>query len=200
MQSVSLPLFRKSLLLAICVCLLIVGYSLVRDPAILFPLRTGLVFLTLFLVILLSYTAVIWRLTRNTMPQDAQIPRHGLNWGLLISAFWLVEILAGNLANGRNVLVRIIYFGASALAFMPPLIAGVWGARKSRHIRTGGLIGLWSGLASGLITFIALMAVTYLFLNTLLQDPQNRLQFQTSGAPDLTTFVIGDSLAARWGI
>jgi hypothetical protein len=43
------------------------------------------------------------------------------------------------------------------------------------------------------------MVITYLFLNIMLRDPQNILQFGTSGAPDLATFVIGDSLAGAVG-
>jgi hypothetical protein len=66
-------------------------------------------------------------------------------------------------------------------------------------MRNAALIGLWSGIISGLLTFLCLMAITYLFLNIMLRDPQNILQFGTSGAPDLATFVIGDSLAGAVG-
>jgi hypothetical protein len=61
------------------------------------------------------------------------------------------------------------------------------------------LVGLWSGIVSGLLTFLSLMTITYVFLQTMLQDPQNMIQFQGSGARDLATFVIGDSLAGATG-
>jgi hypothetical protein len=92
-----------------------------------------------------------------------------------------------------------LYFGSSLVAFTLPLIAGAYEAKRTGNIRTGGLVGLWSGLISGLITFLSLMAITYLFLGTMLQDSENSLQFQESGAPNLVTFVIGDSLAGAIG-
>jgi hypothetical protein len=61
------------------------------------------------------------------------------------------------------------------------------------------LVGLWSGIVSGPLAFLILMTLTYLFLNTMLHDPQNALQFKESGAPDLVTFIIGDSLAGATG-
>ena len=60
-------------------------------------------------------------------------------------------------------------------------------------------MGLWSGIVSGLLAFLILMTITYLFLNIMRSDPQNVLQFQGSGARDLTTFVVGDSLAGATG-
>src|ERR1041384_5615014 len=93
------------MLLAVGVCLLIVGDSLLRYPAILLPLRTGLSFLIMSLVILLAYALAAWSLTRSTHP----------------------------------------------------------------------------------------------LLHTMFQDSQNKLQFQESGAPDLVTFIVGDSLAGAIG-
>jgi len=49
------------------------------------------------------------------------------------------------------------------------------------------------------LTFLILMVVTYLFLNTFLQDPENILQSQMSGTTNLTAFVVGDSLAGGIG-
>jgi hypothetical protein len=142
---------------------------------------------------------IVLRLTRGTDSDEAWIANLGLTWGIMIAGFWLIEIIAGNLLNPKYSLVQIIYFGSSAIAFSLPFFAGIWGASQSGLIRTGTMIGLWIGIVSGLLTFLSLMAVTYLFLNHMLQDPQNMLQFQQSSAPDLVTFVMGDSLAGATG-
>ena len=183
----------------IVISLVVAGYSLLRYPGILLPLRVGLAFAAILLVTLLSYLMITWRLTRSKDSDAAWGARYGLNWGILIAGFWLLEIVAGNLLNPQYSIVKIVYFGSSAMAFSLPFFAGIFGALHSGLIRMGILIGVWSGIVSGLLTFLSLMAVTYLFLNRLLHDPQNMLQFQGSGTPDLATFVIGDSLAGATG-
>jgi hypothetical protein len=149
--------------------------------------------------VLLTYLLIAWRLTGNDDSDSVLAAGLGLNWGLIIAIFWLIEMLAGNLFDGKSSLVRIFYFGSSILAFGLPLFAGIWGSRKSGRVRAGMLMGLWSGIVSGLLAFLILMTITYFFLNIMLRDPQNVLQFQGSGARDLTTFVVGDSLAGATG-
>jgi hypothetical protein len=196
---VSLSFIRQTVVIGIALCLLVTGYSLLRYPAILLPLRVGIVFASVFLVVLLGYVIIAWRLTQSTDSDAAWIANHGLIWGIMTAGFWLIEIVAGNLFDPRHSAVQIIYFGSSVTAFALPFFAGIWGAKRSGTIRAGTLVGLWSGIVSGLLTFLSLMAVTYLFINNMLKDPQNILQFQGSGAPDLVTFVIGDSLAGATG-
>jgi hypothetical protein len=183
----------------IVLCLLVVGYSLIRYPAILLPVRVGFVFLSIFLVILTIYFILGSRFTQSSSLDQIWILRQGLNWGFLTAGFWLIEIVAGNLADPQKAFVKLIYFGATVIAFVLPLFAGIVGARQFGTIRAGVTTGLWSGMVSGLSTFLILMAVADLFLNTSLKDPQNILQFQNCGAPDMVTFVIGDYLGGAIG-
>lgn len=162
-------------------------------------MRVGLTFLSIFLAILSIYLILAWQLTQSSSPDDRQVARHGLRWGSLIASFWFIEIVAGNLADSQQIMVQIFYFGAAMIAFVLPLFAGIWEAKQFGTLRAGLLIGLWSGMISGLLSFLFLMAVAYLFLNPLLLDSQNILQFQNSGAPDIVTFVIGDYLAGAMG-
>jgi hypothetical protein len=190
---------RQVVILGIVLVLAVTGYSMLRYPGILLPRRVGLLFAGVLLVALLSYLIITWRLTLH-MDSDATWSAHqGLNCGFLIAGFWFLEIVAGNLLDPTYTVVRILYFGSSLVAFSLPLFAGIFGALHSGMIRTGILIGVWSGIVSGLLTFLSLMAVTVVFLNQMLQDPQNILQFQGSGASDLVTFVMGDSLAGATG-
>ena len=59
----------------------------------------------------------------------------------------------------------------------------------------GTLAGFWSGLISGLIAFIVLLCMTYFFMNMLQLDPQNIREFQRNSASDLSTSIVGESLA-----
>jgi len=185
--------------MGIILCLLVVGYSLLRYPTILIPLRTGVLFASVFFLVVLIYGLITWRLSFNTTPEAAWLARASLVWGILIAILWLVEILTGNLGRTESAALKLAYFGATGVALVLSLIAGMWGSMHTGQTRTGALLGLYSGMVSGLLTFLILMAVTYLFLNSFLQDPQNISQFQQSGTADLTAFVIGDSLAGGLG-
>jgi hypothetical protein len=199
MSRVGLSFIQKTITIAIAICLLVTGYSLLTHPGILLPLRVGLLFMGILFFTLLSYLIIVWRPARSVDIAPAQVARAGSLWGIVIAGFWLVEIIAGNLLDPQYRLVRLIYYGSSAIAFTLPFFAGVWGGRNTGNTRAGFQVGLWSGITSGVLTFLSLMAVTYLFRNHMLQDPQNILQFQGSRAPDLPTFVIGDSLAGATG-
>ena len=190
---------QNFLIIGIFLCLFVAGYSLLRYPAILIPLRSGILFVSIFGLTLLSYSFITWRLSFNSETEAAWIARTSLGWGILISFFWFVEIVIGNLSNTRKTTFQVLYFGASGVALILPIIAGAWGANHSGKLRTGRLVGLYSGMVSGLLTFLILMVITYLFLNSFLQDTQNIIQFHESGIVDLTAFVIGDSLAGALG-
>lgn len=195
----SLSFLRMSAITGVILCILLTGFSLLHYPAILYPLRIGITYLVILAIVLLSYIILALLMTRNSESVSVWLARRGLKWGLVIASFWLFEIITGNLLDPKYSLVKLFYFGSSILAFALPMFAGVEAARQTGLIRHGALVGLWGGIVSGILTFLCLMAVTYVFLNTLLHDPQNLLQFRESGAPDLATFVMGDSLAGATG-
>ena len=193
------PSLQLILFLGILLCLLVTVYSMLRYPAILIPLRTGILFAGVFSLVLLIYGLITWRLSFNTTTEAVWLARSSIGWGILISIFWFIEIVIGNLNNTGKTSFQYIYFGATGCALILSLIAGIWGAKQTGSIRSGTLLGLYSGMVSGLFTFLILMGITYLFLPSFLQDPQNVIQFQESGTTDLTAFVIGDSLAGGIG-
>jgi hypothetical protein len=75
------------------------------------------------------------------------------------------------------------------------VVAGGYAALRTGRIMAGALVGFWSGLISGLITFILLLCMTYLCMDLLQHDPQNIQEFQSSGALDLATSIVAESLA-----
>ncbi len=85
------------------------------------------------------------------------------------------EIVTGNLiapgAPGAPPGVAIDR-GATLLAPALPLAAGSIGAYRLEGFRAGALTGLWSRLIGGLIAFLMLMGITYLFLPIFQHDPQ----------------------------
>lgn len=194
-----LSLMRHLVIVGAILCLLMTGYSVLRYPAILLPLRIGIIYAGVLVLVLLSNVVIVLCLTSSTDSDSAWIANRGLTWGIWITGFWLIEIVTGNLFNPNYSIIRLVYFSSSMIAFTAPLLAGALATKQSASVRAGTLVGLWSGVVSGPLTFLILMTVTYLFLNTLLRDPENLLQFHGSGAPDLITFIIGDSLAGATG-
>jgi hypothetical protein len=192
-------LLRRSLLSGTGACALVACYSLWRYPGILVPPRPAAITGGLFAVVLVVYWGVTIYSTRGKRGDVHRGAHLGLVWGILIASFWSVEVAAGNLADPQTFGLAALYFGAAGLAFLSPLFAGIAGARRSGRILAGSLVGLWSGLVSGVLTFLIIMAVTYVFLDSLLLDPQNQTDFQRSGAPDIVAFVVGDSLAGATG-
>jgi hypothetical protein len=195
----NLLFLRRFLLAGTGLCLAVAAGSVLRYPGVLVPWPTALLVSGLFALALLSYLAAAVYSTRGAGPGADLAARLGLGWGLLTAGFWAVEVAAGNLAAPRQFGVPIVYFGAAGLAYGSPLLAGVHAGGRSGHVLEGTLAGLWSGLVSGLLTFLVIMGVAFVFLDTLLLDPENRSQFRDSGAPDLATFVIGDCLAGATG-
>src|ERR1051325_7440013 len=182
----SLSSLRMSTITGVVLCVIVTGYSILRFPAILDPLRVGMMYLLILAIVLMSYIILVLALTRNSDATSLWVAYRGFNWGLAIAGFWLLEIVAGNLFDPKHSLVKLVYFGSSIFAFGFPLFAGIGAAGRTGLIHYGTRVGLWSGIVSGLLTFLCLMGVTYLFLSVVLQDPQNVLQFKTSNAADLT--------------
>jgi hypothetical protein len=190
-------LLRRSQLAGTALCLLVTCYSLWRYPGIM--TEVGPVAAAVFAAVFVFYCAAALYLTHDTRPEANRDARLGLFWGILIAGLWSVEVAAGNLMNPEGFGVPALYFGATALAFIAPLFAGMAGGRQSGRILGGSLVGLFSGLVSGLLTFLIIMGMCHVFLDRLLLDPQNQAEFRRGSAPDIATFVVGDCLAGALG-
>jgi hypothetical protein len=109
----------------------------------------------------------------------------------------MLELYAATLVDSSAGWVVLTYRGATLVAGVGlPLLAGAVGAMRTGRIQTGAAVGFWSGLISGLITFLTLMLMTYLFMAAFQADPQNVHDFHQSGERTLATLIVGDSLFA----
>ena len=88
----------------------------------------------------------------------------------------------------------MVYRFTSLLAYALPLVAGAVGTYSTQRVRSGIAVGFWSGLLSGVIAFLTLMAVAYLFMGTLQHDPQTLQEYAHSGERTLSTYIVGDFL------
>jgi hypothetical protein len=173
-------------------------FSLVRYPAILPPLARAIPYLTLFALTIAAYVVIILRWARPATPGGMLALSWGVRWGLVIGLLWMIEVLAGNLGDGHAWALIPYYLGEFG-AYGLTLLAGLLGARLTGQVRTGAWVGLWSGIVSGLVTALVLLLVAYTLQGHLQHDPQTLREFQQSGASDLTTYIIGDFLAAMLG-
>src|SRR5580765_2815530 len=107
------PSLQLILILGILLCLLVTGYSLLRYPAILIPLRTAILFAGVFSLVLLIYGLITWRLSFNETTEAVWLARSSIGWGILISIFWFIEIVTGNLNDTGKTSFQYIYFGAT---------------------------------------------------------------------------------------
>jgi hypothetical protein len=123
-----------------------------------------------------------------------KVLRLGVGFGLLLGSLWITEIIMGNLAGSNTPLVVAVYRGATLIAFALPGAAGATGAYELASVRAGAAVGFWSGLISGLIAFLTLMWVMYLFLPVLEHDPQTLQEYARSTERTLATFIAGDFL------
>jgi len=167
-----------------------VGLAIIRYPAS--PGQTALYLVAGALLVLCGLGALAG--TRPATADGAEALRLGGVFGLLIGGLWIVEVLTGNLIAIDSTPSHVIYRVSTAGAFLLPLVAGGAGAARTGRVGTGLAVGFWSGLLSGLMTFLTLMAVTYVFMGVLAHDPQNLHDYAHSGERTLATFIVGDSL------
>ncbi len=191
-------MLRLTLLSGVVLCLLASLFSMIRYPGILTPLAVGILYLVLFALTIGAYLVTVIRLSHPATPDTMLALSWGVRWGLLIAALWIIELLAGNLGDGHG-WVLIPYYVGEFGAYGLTVAAGLLGARRTCRVSTGALIGLWSGVVSGLVMALALLLVAYGLSGHLQHDPQTIQEFQRSGAPDLTTYIVGDFLAAMIG-
>jgi hypothetical protein len=165
--------------------------TLLRYPAS--PSQTLLYYIALGLLALCAVVPIVG-LRPSATPQHGSLWRLSIVFGLLIGALWVVEILAANLIAVGTGINLAVYRAATYAAFLLPLGAGGVGAYRLRRITGGILVGFWSGLMSGLIAFLTLMFIAYVFMATLQHDPQTLREYAHSGERTLSTYIVGDFL------
>ena len=105
------------------------------------------------IVLLYTYAAICW--TRPVTQQDATVLRLGTRYGIAAGALWIGGYIALNLGMAVGWLLALF-------AFSLPIVAGAHGSIKLWRVRAGMQVGFWSGLISGLMVFLAGMALGYI--------------------------------------
>ena len=114
----------------------------------------------------------------------------------MIGLAWTVEVVGGNVIVPHPLGARIGVLAAVAAAIMP-VVAGATVVARTGRIGSGARVGFWSGVVSGVITFVALASVGYLVVSVPgfpgVEVPRNVVRELT--ANELAAFNIGDYLA-----
>ncbi len=167
--------------------LALVGYGLVHYPGLRSePNVWGA--MSVFLATLLAYAGLAVVLSRGVSQRSVVARRYGLLGGIVVGAGWLLGIAPPSALKAWVFLPLLI-------ALFGPAVVAVVAGHRARDWRTGTLTALWSGLVGGLTVFIVWAIVTYADAGGpydvgLVED------FHKSGAHDLTTYAVGDSLGS----
>jgi hypothetical protein len=156
--------------------------------------QTALYYGSAALLILCGIVAFLTTSPRTV--EGANLLRLGTIFGVASGAFWIVEIVTGNLVAVDSDVTHVVYRAATAIAAFLPLVAGAVAAYQTRRIRSGVAVGFWSGLVSGMIGFLTLVFIAYCFMGVLQHDPQTLQEYAHSAEHTLPTYIVGDFLAA----
>lgn len=139
-------------------CVFITAFSAIRYPELITPLAKHI---GLMCAGILIYACAALLGTRPRSKRHALVLRLGTRWGIAIGVLWIVLYVSVNLViphrlgAGIGVLLVLV-------ALLLPFLSGAQGALKTGRIRDGIGVGFWSGLISGLLAFMGLMAVGYI--------------------------------------
>jgi uncharacterized protein (TIGR03435 family) len=141
---------RNWVLAGVALSVLTVVVSILRYPGILAGAQV--VFVALFLLFF-AYAAVFH--TRPRTPEESIVLRLGSRYGLAIGALTMCGILALNFGIGIGVLMVLA-------AISLPVVAGAHAGITLWRVGAGLRVGFWSGIVSGLMLFLGLMAYGYI--------------------------------------
>ncbi len=119
----------------------------------------------------------------------------GAIFAALVTALWMVELGAGNLAP-PGLLTLLAYRLSTAGVLVATVAGGLLGGLRRGRAGDGVAVGAWSGMLSGMVVCLLAIGPGVLARHVGTTDPQALAQFRRSHASDLETFVVGDFLAA----
>jgi hypothetical protein len=182
---------RPALVAGALLGLLYALVALLRYPAS--PAQTLLYYIAIGLLALAAAVAFVV-LRPAAAAQDGAVWRLSIRFGVLIGALWMVEMLAANVVAVGTSANRVVYEAVTLVAFALPLVAGGLAAYRLRRVTGGIVVGFWSGFISGLIAYLTLMTIAYVFMAALQHDPQTLREYAQSGERTLATYIVGDFL------
>jgi len=187
-------ILRAVLLLGVASCVGVTLYGVVHYPeAAGGPWDSVLVFLSVILATMLTgYTWMALIPPRAATSHIVVVRRYGLVGGLVMGGLPVVGSAAATLGHGKP-LTGWSWLAAAVAAAVTVTMA----ARSSGDARAGIETGLWTGLVGALTLFVGGMCGTYAAAaasRLIPTDAYTVHAFRESGLPDITTYVVGDSL------
>jgi len=132
--------------------------------------------------------------TRPRNERHAFVLRLGQRWGIAIGIWWIAFCLCTHLLIPHGLPAGI---GIDlAFAFLLPFASGAHGALQTGSLRDGVRIIFWSGLISGVITFLGVFAINYVLNVPDVLDDSGGFLFSITGILNLFCGTIG-SCAGR---
>ena len=164
----------------------LVAFALVRYPGLRAGRGTWLAVL-LFLTVLASYL-VIGRLAMTRSPSGGAAVRVAALTATVTAGCWV-------LVDAAAWLPTALHAGLVAVAGIvaAPLVAGAWSTLRRQSTALGCTSAVLAGLMSGLAVFLAWAGLTVLTGGRPYDVGQVR-DFHSSGAADLATYAVNDSL------
>ena len=190
-------LVRSFFSISLMLLILQVGATLISYPAVMTSAGgPALVYLSLFALAMLLYGWVALVRTRVATLHERIVVWQGMIWGLLCGGVWIIELMVANLLGPQfGWLNAVLYVGTTVGGYLLPGLAAVLAARRTERIGAGIQAGLLCGMVGGIMIFLASAALAPLLLAAGQHDPQTLHEFQRSGLPNVTTFIVGDYLA-----
>jgi hypothetical protein len=186
-QVVTLPAITACALAAGFVSAAIVVVALVRYPGIVTGVGTW-VAVACFGGLVVGYVVVTAHLGARLAESRLVLPAVAV--GVAIACSWMVVGLSASLAWGAPVSMTLLVLGPAVA-----LLAGWWATAHSRSQASGvACVGLAS-LVAGFALFILWAGQTVAFAGRPYDAGQLR-DFAASGAPDLATYAVNDSLGS----
>lgn len=146
---------RNWLLAGLALCVLTIAFSLFMYPALFVLAGATALTWPVVAVGLLLYGYAAACHTLPATPEDATVLRLGVRYGIAVAVLPFI---------GRMSISVVGWFAVPAIfsIFFIPFVAGAHAGIKLWRVRAAMLVGFWSGLISGLILFLVLMAFGYL--------------------------------------
>lgn len=151
-----------------------------------------------YLMSVILAVALLGQVARASSPLTAAEDVVALRWGsaaaLVCGAVWFIPVLnAGVPSNAISDATGPAGY-SWPIAFGVISVASILAARRSQSMRAGIQVGMWAGVMGSLLLFAVGMLVTLSTRDYTLTTALDRAGYQSSGAPSIATYVIGEVL------